>query len=110
MTPIEVRYTINDRAVGDDIAQGLLDRRLVACWQRRGPFASHYWWEGRQETADEWLYAAKTTDTLLDEVVEAIGERHPYEVPEVIAVALVGGRLEYLDWIVSETEHHHAEA
>lgn len=110
MTPIEVRFTIHDRALGDDIAQGLLHHRLVACWQRSGPVASHYWWEGERESADEWLYACKTTDTLLDEVVEAVAARHPYEVPEVIATTIVGGRLEYLDWIVAETEDHHEDA
>ena len=110
MTPIEVRFTINDRRLGDEIAQTLLDRRLIACWQRIGPVASHYWWEGSQESAQEWQYACKTTDTLLDEVVEAVAARHPYEVPEVIATTIVGGRLDYLDWIVAETEHHREEA
>lgn len=106
MAPIEVRFTIDDRAIGDEIAQDLLDHRLVACWQRSGPVESHYWWAGQRAAADEWHYACKTTDTLLDEVVEAVVARHPYEVPEVIATAFVGGRPEYLRWIVAETAGH----
>ncbi len=104
MTQIEVRFTIDDRAKGDTIAQELLDRRLVACWQRTGPVASRYWWNGEQESADEWLYAAKTTDARLDDVVATVAALHPYEVPEVVATAIVGGAADYLRWITAETD------
>lgn len=104
MAPIEVRFTIDDRAVGDRIAQALLEQRLVACWQRSGPVASRYWWNGAQASAEEWRYAAKTTDARLHDVVAAVAALHPYEIPEVIATPIVGGMPDYLGWITAETD------
>jgi periplasmic divalent cation tolerance protein len=37
------------------------------------------------------------------EVVARTAELHPYDVPCVIALPLVGGHPGYLDWVVRET-------
>ena len=42
---------------------------------------------------------------LVDDVVAYVVERHPYEVPNVTAVPLVGGNPAYLAWIAAETTH-----
>ena len=42
-----------------------MNERLAACVQVVGPIRSTYRWEGRVETATEWLCLAKTTAGVL---------------------------------------------
>jgi periplasmic divalent cation tolerance protein len=86
------------------ITQVLLDERLAACVQNLGTIASRYWWHGRQESADEVLLTAKTTAVLLDRLVQRVKELHSYEVPEIIAVPILGGNEAYLQWIHASTK------
>ncbi len=82
----------------------MLEGRLAACVQVVGPVRSRYWWEGRLETAVEWLCVAKTTADRVDEVVAVIVAAHPYDTPEVIVIPVVGGNDRYLRW-VDDTVH-----
>jgi uncharacterized protein involved in tolerance to divalent cations/uncharacterized glyoxalase superfamily protein PhnB len=84
------------------IAQELVSRRLAACVQVLGPIASTYWWNGKVETADEWLCLAKTEADVYPAVERTILEVHPYEVPEVVAVPLTAGSPAYLEWLARE--------
>ena len=85
------------------IAQALVDARLAACVQILGPIESRYRWEGTVEVAAEWLCLAKTTAERYREVEAAIRERHTYDEPEIVAVAVVAGSPSYLDWVARET-------
>jgi len=62
---------------------------------------SRYWWEGSLETAEESLLIIKCDGELVDTVVEKVKEVHPYEVPEILALAVEGGNRDYLDWVRS---------
>lgn len=92
------------RAEAATIAEALLERRLAACVQIVGPVQSRYWWEGRLESAEEWLCLAKTTAAGVDEAVAEIGRRHSYETPEVTVTPIVAGSSGYLRWIDAEVD------
>jgi periplasmic divalent cation tolerance protein len=77
--------------------------RLAACAQVSGPISSTYWWEGRMETAREWVCTLKTTAPMVERLVEELERAHSYDVPEIVAVALHGGNARYLDWVRAET-------
>ena len=83
--------------------QDLLNRRLIACAQTIGPVTSRYWWQGAIEQAQEWLFVCKATADRLDEVIDAVRARHPYEVPEIVAFEITGGLDAYTDWVAAET-------
>lgn len=83
----------------DTVAAALLDRRLVACVQVLGPLKSRFWWDGRVETAVEWLCLVKTTADRYEEVEAAIREHHSYEVPEILVLPIIGGAGDYLEWL-----------
>ncbi len=80
----------------------LVERRLAACVQVVGPVESRYRWEGRVETATEWLCVAKTTAERYDELEAVIVELHSYDVPEILAVPVVRGSAAYLRWLGDE--------
>jgi periplasmic divalent cation tolerance protein len=85
------------------IADLLIEKRLAACVQIVGPVTSVYRWQGKVESATEWQCLIKTRQALSDNVVQAIREIHAYEVPEIIALPIVGGSRDYLIWLEEQT-------
>jgi periplasmic divalent cation tolerance protein len=86
------------------IAEALVERRLAGCVQIVGPIESIYRWQGKIERAKEWQLWVKTRASLFAEVERAIRQLHSYEVPEVLAIAVVDGSEAYLNWLRSETD------
>ena len=85
------------------LARALVEERLAACVQVLPGMTSIYRWEGALEQAGEVLLLAKTWDDRLDAVIATLRSRHPYEVPEIMAVPVSGGLEAYLDWVRAET-------
>jgi periplasmic divalent cation tolerance protein len=100
---VQVQFAIDDPERADAIVESLLARRLVACGQRMGPVSSRYWWNGSLEQAREWLVLLKTRSELTSRVIDAIVADHPYETPEVVALAVGQGARGYLEWIDAVT-------
>jgi periplasmic divalent cation tolerance protein len=92
-----------DRAVAARIAQGLVEQRLAACVNVLGDCTSVYRWDGTVETATEIPIIIKTRLSRYAEVESAIRKLHPYELPEIVAVPVVHGLSEYLEWVAEET-------
>ena len=86
----------------EDLAQALVDARLAACVNVTG-VQSFYRWEGAVQNEAERLLVVKTQHSLLDPLIERIRELHSYDLPEIIAMPIVGGSAPSLDWIREET-------
>jgi len=84
------------------IAGALIDARLAACVNVTG-VQSCFRWEGAVSNEPEDLLIIKTQQRLLDRLISRIRELHPYDLPEIIAIPIVGGYAPYLDWIGEET-------
>ena len=93
-----------DRGSAQALARALLEARLAACVSVGAPVESLYHWHGRIETADEVTVAIKTVAGRYAELEAAIRARHPYELPEIVAVSITHGLAPYLDWIAAETD------
>ena len=85
------------------LARSLVDARLAACVAVQSPQVSYYRWKGAVEQARETVLVAKTWADRVDALIEHVVQRHPYELPEVLAVEVGGGLDRYLDWIHAET-------
>jgi periplasmic divalent cation tolerance protein len=96
---IQITTTTETKEQAQTIAQHLVAEKLAACVQITGPIASIYRWKGKVETASEWLCLIKTSEDFYDKVEKAIKKLHPYETPEIIAVPIIKGSKEYLNWI-----------
>ena len=101
---IQVATTVATEKEAEAIAGLLVEQRLAACVQVIGPMTSHYRWQGKIETAGEYLCLAKSRATLYPEIEAAIKSIHPYEVAEIIATPITAGSKEYLAWLAAEVK------
>jgi len=99
----EVSTTFPDDIAADDVAEVLVENRLVACAQVSGPIQSTYLWKGEFQQCSEYKLSVKTTKECIPLVVELIRKRHPYEVPEITARAYQWMAEDYAKWVVDAT-------
>jgi periplasmic divalent cation tolerance protein len=97
-----VFITCKDAEEAQKVAQTLLKRRLAACVNILPEVNSHFWWQGKLDSSQENLLIVKTKESLLTDINKTVRKIHSYSVPEIIALPVVGGNQEYLDWIDSE--------
>jgi len=97
--PVEVVTTTETQEAAQRIARALVESRLAACVQIRGPIESIYRWKGKIETAEEWQCVAKTRRGLFVQLEQAIARLHTYEVPEILAVLIVEASRPYAEWL-----------
>ena len=95
--------TTGSREEAEALARVAIEHSHAVCAQVEGPITSVYRWQGAIERADEVLLLAKTWDDRLDALVATLRARHPYEVPEIMAVPAAGGLAAYLDWVREQT-------
>ena len=80
------------------ISSALLEAKLAACVSI-GQVGSTYLWQGRICEDNEWQLTVKTAARCWEALEQTIRELHSYEVPEIIALPIVGGSSAYLQWI-----------
>ena len=97
-----VLVTTSGVAEAKRISQALVEQRKAACVSIVPTVSSLYWWQGSMETASESLLIVKTTASLLDDVISLVKGLHSYENPEMLALPVVGGSRQYLDWLGTE--------
>ncbi len=96
--------TAGTREEAEVIADVLLEQNKAACVNIVPAVDSHFRWEGELKTEQEALLIIKTRASLVEEVTSLVKAVHSYDVPEVIALPIIGGNPEYLAWLDTETE------
>lgn len=85
------------------LARGLVSDRVAACVNIIPGLTSFYRWRGKVQQDPEALLVIKTTRNRFESLKKAVLKRHPYELPEVIAVSVARGHKPYLDWVAQES-------
>jgi periplasmic divalent cation tolerance protein len=96
---IVVFITAETQEEAGRIADALVGGRLAACVNIVPRVSSKFWWEGKIDSSDESLLIVKTKSSLLDKVIDSVRSIHSYTVPEIIALPIIGGNTDYLNWI-----------
>lgn len=99
-----VLTNLPDEASARALATSLINDRLAACVNILAPCRSVYRWQGQVENSEEIPLLIKTTEASYADLESAIRARHPYELPEIIAVPIAHGLPGYLAWVSSETQ------
>ena len=96
---ILVHTTCADADEAERLARDLVDARLAACASVGQPVVSIYPWQGRIERDGETPLTLKTTRARFDALKTRLEADHSYDVPEILAVPVVEGNREYVDWV-----------
>ena len=92
-----------DLMLAKRIAHILVEEGLAACVNVGQAGLSMYMWQGKLEGGEEVPMVMKTTRARLDALTARLQQLHPYDVPEIIALPVVGGLESYLDWVREQT-------
>ncbi len=85
------------------ISKKLVEDKLVACVNILDQVKSIFRWEGKIDEAKEVLMIMKSRKALFEKIVKVVKSLHSYSVPEVIALPVIDGNKDYLDWIKNST-------
>ena len=96
---IVIMVTCVSKEEARKISERLLTKRLIACANILPKIESRFWWKGKLDSAAELLVTMKTVRSNFKKIEAQIRRVHSYEVPEIIAVPIVAGSKDYLDWI-----------
>jgi periplasmic divalent cation tolerance protein len=94
-----VLVTAPDVKAARALARAALAARLIACANLVPRLESHYWWKGKMESSAEVLLIMKTTQVKLRLLEELFLRKHPYDMPEILALTVERGTRRYLDWL-----------
>lgn len=100
MTDMIVVYVTSGKiSEAKKIARALVEKRLAACVNIIPKITSIYTWKDHIHTDEEALLVIKTRRPRFDALRRCVESLHSYEVPEVIALPIVEGAANYLNWI-----------
>jgi periplasmic divalent cation tolerance protein len=85
------------------IGRAIVKQELAACVNILPLKKSIFYWEGQMAEEQECLMIMKSRPVLFEELAMAVKRLHSYKVPEIIAMPIVKGFQDYLDWIIENT-------
>jgi periplasmic divalent cation tolerance protein len=105
MEAVILYTTWPDAETARTCAAAAVEAGVCACANILGPMTSVYRWAGAIETAAEIPVLFKTTAARAEACKALILERHPYDLPCVVALPIspAGSHPDYLAWIGHET-------
>jgi periplasmic divalent cation tolerance protein len=98
-----VLTTTSNSEEAEKLSRLLLDSGLAACCNIISGISSMYVWKGKINHDSEVLILIKTMDNHVEAITELIKINHSYEMPEIIALPINGGSMDYINWVKNET-------
>jgi periplasmic divalent cation tolerance protein len=99
MNDIVVFITAPSGEEAANIAKELVENRVAGCINIIKDIRSIYRWQGNIEDDNEILMIVKTQKKLFPALVGKVKNLHSYAVPEIIALPIIEGSEEYLQWL-----------
>lgn len=96
---ITILTSVSSYKEAEKIADVLVDAKLVACVNILRNVKSIYKWQGKKERSRENLLLMKSKEDKFKHIAKKIKSLHSYQVPEIIALPIIKGSKDYLDWI-----------
>ena len=100
---VVIFITAPNKKEAEHIARQLIKNRLAACVNIMENIKSIFWWKGKVDRAGEVLLIIKTRKSLINKLIKKVKPLHSYAVPEIIALPIIAGNKQYLDWINEST-------
>ena len=100
---IVILVTAKDDAEANKIAEKLVAKKLIACVNIVPGIQSIFRWQGKVDRAQEVLLVLKSRRRHFPAIVKTVQALHSYDVPEIIALPIVEGNKDYLQWMTEST-------
>ena len=104
LADIVLFITTADAEEAQRIADVLVKERKAACVNIVPRVSSLFWWQDEVESAQESLLIVKSRASVLNQIVDLVKQHHRYDIPEIIALPIIGGNPDYLEWIAKEVK------
>lgn len=100
-----IYITTKDIEEAKVIGKLLLQARLGACVNIVDRIHSMYWWDNKIQNDSEAILIVKTRTSLINDVIEKVKSVHSYDCPCIVAIPILAGNADYLNWIKNETQN-----
>lgn len=97
--PIIILVTTKSSREANKIATKLVEGKLIACANIVKGVQSIFRWKGKVDKASETLLILKSKKSCFVKVVKMVKKYHSYDVPEIIALPIIDGSKDYLNWV-----------
>lgn len=104
MELFEVEVTCPDKDSARVVASACLKARLIACANILPKVESLFCWQGQIDSETETLLRMKTPAQNFEAVCSMIRDKHPYELPAIVALQVQAVGPGVVDWVVAETQ------
>ena len=99
-----IYMTAGSKAEAQKIGIALVESRLAACVNILDNMQSIYRWEQEIQQDTEVVLIAKTTDSLVSELIEKVKTLHSYDCPCIVSLPILDGYRPFLNWIRDEVK------
>ncbi|MEI6092691.1 MAG: divalent-cation tolerance protein CutA [bacterium] len=96
---IVVLVTVPSKQDAENISKTILDKKICACVNIVDGVKSFFYWKEKIENSEEFLLIIKTNKQNYQKLEDNIKKIHPYTVPEIIALPIILGSADYLEWL-----------
>lgn len=97
-----VYITTSGEKESKKIGRTIVEERLAGCINIISTIESLYWWKGKIEEDTESILIVKTKVNNIENIIKRVKEIHSYENPAILAIPIVEGSKEYLDYLDGE--------
>jgi len=97
-----VYITTSGEEESKKIGRTLVEEKLAACVNIVASIESIYLWKGGIEDDKESIFIAKTKVSNMDKIIKRVKEIHSYETPAILAIPIIDGSKDYLEYLDSE--------
>jgi periplasmic divalent cation tolerance protein len=104
VSPIVVVTTVASLEDARALARSMVERRLAACAQISS-IESFYHWDGAVQNEPEFAVAFKTVAEHYERIEAAIRAQHPYQLPDIHALAPQHTYAPYAQWVEQTTQN-----
>ena len=98
-----ILVTTANNSEAEQISQTLVEKKLIACCNIVSPVSSIFHWKGEINKETESLMILKSVSSNFEQIVQEVKKLHSYETPEIIALPIMAGSEDYLNWVKAET-------
>jgi periplasmic divalent cation tolerance protein len=104
MTVNFIYMTASSNKEAQKIGKALVESRLAACVNILDNMQSIYRWKEKVQEDAEVVLIAKTTESLVSQLIDKVKSLHSYDCPCIVSLAVSDGYPPFLDWVHAEVK------